>query len=163
MNSIVDGKLNMSNLKYVDSEIKDLPRLYLKYGELLFNRTNSYELVGKTAVFKGEDDTTTFASYLIRISTFNDLIDSDYLNIVINSSIYRVIQIELRITQQNGQANFNGTKLKSTLIPLPPFNEQKRIVEKVESLMILYDELEKKIEKLEEYSEKLMESIVKQI
>jgi len=161
MNNIVDGKLNFNNLKYVDSNIKDLPRLYLKNRELLFNRTNSYELVGKTAVFHGENDSMTFASYLIRISMFNDLMDSNYLNIVMNSNIYRVTQIEPQITQQNGQANFNGTKLKSTLIPLPPLAEQKRIVEKVDSLMQLCDELEKKIEKSKDYSNRLMESILK--
>ena len=163
MNNIVNGKLNYESLKYVDSNIKDLPRLYLKNNDLLFNRTNSYELVGKTAVFKGNDDTITCASYLIRISLFSDMINSDYINIVMNSNLYRITQIEPEITQQNGQANFNGTKLKSTIIPLPPLEEQKRIVEKVDLLMALCDKLEKKIGEQKEYSNKLMEAIIIQM
>jgi len=161
MNNIIDGRLNYENLKYVDSDIKDLPKLYLNNKDLLFNRTNSYELVGKTAVFKGLDNKMTFASYLIRLELFNDMVNADYVNIVMNSNLYRITQIEPQITQQNGQANFNGTKLKSTIIPLPPLNEQKRIVEKVNSLMSLCDELEKKIEKQKSYSNRLMESILK--
>lgn len=161
MNNIIDGKIDYKNLKYVDSDIKDLPRLYLNNKDLLFNRTNSYELVGKTAVFKGLDNSMTFASYLIRIELFNEMVNADYINIVMNSNLYRISQIEPEITQQNGQANFNGTKLKSTIIPLPPIEEQKRIVEKVNSLMILCDELEKKIQKQKDYSNRLMESILK--
>ncbi|QRH07915.1 restriction endonuclease subunit S [Bacillus paranthracis] len=52
MNNIKNGKVVLSNLKYLDKNSKDLPRLYLRYGDLLFNRTNSYELVGKTGVLK---------------------------------------------------------------------------------------------------------------
>ncbi|MGG7162449.1 restriction endonuclease subunit S [Clostridium ihumii] len=161
MNNIIDGKIDYKNLKYVDSDIKDLPRLYLNNKDLLFNRTNSYELVGKTAVFTGVDSSMTFASYLIRIELFNEMVNADYINIVMNSNLYRISQIEPEITQQNGQANFNGTKLKSTIIPLAPIEEQKRIVEKVDSLMILCDELEKKIQKQKDYSNRLMESILK--
>lgn len=161
MNNIIDGRIDYKNLKYVDSNIKDLPRLYLNNKDLLFNRTNSYELVGKTAVYRGLDNTMTFASYLIRVELFNKMVNADYINIVMNSNLYRVTQIEPEITQQNGQANFNGTKLKSTIIPLPPLEEQKRIVEKVNSLMVLYDKLEKKIEKSKDYSNRLMESILK--
>lgn len=163
MNNIIDGKLDYKNLKYVDSDIKDLPRLYLNNKDILFNRTNSYELVGKTAVFKGLDKTMTFASYLIRVELFNDMINADYINIVMNSNIYRSSQIEPEITQQNGQANFNGTKLKSTIIPLPPLHEQNRIVEKVESLLNLCDKLDKQIQLSNKYRLNLMESIVKNI
>lgn len=102
INNIIDGKLDYRNLKYVNPDIKDLPRLYLNNNDILFNRTNSYELVGKTAVFKGLDNTMIFASYLIRVSLFNHRVNAEYINIVMNSNIYRVSQIELEITQQNG-------------------------------------------------------------
>ncbi|WP_394297342.1 restriction endonuclease subunit S [Methanosarcina sp. 1.H.T.1A.1] len=65
------------------------------------------------------------------------------------------------MTQQCGQANLNGPKLKNSLIPLPPLAEQKRIVEKVEQLMGLCDKLELKLRKEREDSEKLMETVVK--
>lgn len=55
MNNIRDGKVLLDSLKYVPLEIDDLPRLFLERYDLLFNRTNSYELVGKTGVFKAKD------------------------------------------------------------------------------------------------------------
>lgn len=67
MGNIVGGRLVDDNLKYVDASIDDLPGLYLKTDDILFNRTNSYELVGKTGIYTGPDNTATFASYLIRI------------------------------------------------------------------------------------------------
>lgn len=142
MNNIQNGKLLFDNFKYVSQSIKDLPKLYLQNGDLLFNRTNSYELVGKTGLFRGESNCYTFASYLIRISLFSEYISSEFVNLVINSSYFQQTQIRPEIVQQCGQANFNGTKLQNTLIPLPPLAEQKRIVEKVDELMGLCDRYE---------------------
>ncbi len=147
MNNIQNGQITFDNLKYVPESIKDLPRLYLENGDLLFNRTNSYELVGKTGIFKGESNKYTFASYLIRISIFYDFVNPEFVNMAMNSGYFRQTQIEPEITQQCGQANFNGTKLKNALIPLPPLPEQHRIVAKVDRLMSLCDELEARQEK----------------
>ena len=162
MNNIQNGKIVFSDLKYVSNNIKDLPRLYLKKSDLLFNRTNSYELVGKTGVYLKEDDVFTFASYLIRISLFNEFIDARFINYYMNSLIYRQTQIEPEITQQNGQANYNGTKLKNTIMPIPPLNEQKRIVQKVDQLMALCNELEMNIEQSKKDSELLMQSVLQE-
>jgi type I restriction enzyme S subunit len=163
MNNVQEGKIIFENLKYVSATIKDLPRLYLQHGDLLFNRTNSYELVGKTGVFKGISNQYTFASYLIKISLMLEYISPDFINTAINSEYFRQTQINPEITQQCGQANFNGTKLKNTLIPLPPLNEQKRIVTKVDKLMKLCDELETKLTQTETESEKIINAAVKQL
>jgi type I restriction enzyme S subunit len=160
MNNINKGKISYENLKYVPDEIKDLPRLFLKTNDLLFNRTNSYELVGKTGIFKGNDDEYTFASYLIRMSLLDDCVNPDFINNAMNAEYYRKTQIEPEITQQCGQANFNGTKLKHSLIPLPPLEEQKRIVTRVDQLMELCDRLEAGIRQVQEDGEKLMEVAV---
>ena len=161
MNNIFEGNVVLDNLKYVKATIKDLPRLYLQNGDLLFNRTNSYELVGKSGVFKGENDTTTFASYLIRIQ-FGNLISEDFVNHYINSVQCRITQIEPDIIQQNGQANFNGTKLQNVIAPLPPLAEQKRIVEKLEKLMKFCDELEANIKSSKENAETLLQVALKE-
>jgi type I restriction enzyme, S subunit len=163
MNNVQEGKIIFENLKYVSATIKDLPRLYLQHGDLLFNRTNSYELVGKTGVFKGISNQYTFASYLIKISLMLEYISPDFINTAINSAYFRQTQINPEITQQCGQANFNGTKLKNTLIPLSPLNEQKRIVTKVDKLMKLCDELETKLTQTQTESEKIINAAVKQL
>jgi type I restriction enzyme S subunit len=163
MNNIDGGKVHISQLKYVSPSIKDLPRLYLRTNELLFNRTNSFELVGKTGIFKGGSDKCTFASYLIRIRLHEAYIFPDFVNLAMNADYFRTTQINTNVTQQCGQANFNGTKLANTLIPLPPLAEQKRVVSKVNRLMSLCDELEAKLRQAEADSEKLMNAAVKHV
>ena len=142
MGNIVGGRLVDENLKYVDASIDDLPGLYLKTDDILFNRTNSYELVGKAGIYTGPDDTATFASYLIRIRLPDTLLFPQFYSVAMNAPYYRQTQIEPEVVQQCGQANFNGTKLASTVVPLPPLAEQRRIVAKVEQLMALVDALE---------------------
>ncbi len=163
MNNIQNGKLFYDNLKYVKKDIKDLPRLLLKKNDILFNRTNSYELVGKTALYTYDDDLFTFASYLIRVSIFTDWIDPEYTANAINSYYFRHTQIEPEVTQQCGQANFNGTKLANTLLPLPSSKEQKRIVAKVDELMALCDELETSLSQSQTGCDMLMEAAVAEI
>lgn len=142
MGNIVGGRLVDENLKYVDASIDDLPGLYLKTDDILFNRTNSYELVGKAGIYTGPDDTATFASYLIRIRLPSTLLFPPFFSIAMNAPYFRQTQIEPEVVQQCGQANFNGTKLASTVVPIPPLAEQRRIVAKVAQLMALVDELE---------------------
>ena len=161
MNNIQDGKINFGELKYVKESIDDLPRLYLKAGDLLFNRTNSYELVGKSGIYHGDNNAMTFASYLIRVQ-FSKNTSSDFINHYINSSFCRITQLEPQIIQQNGQANFNGTKLKNIICPLPPLPEQHRIVAKVESLMRLCDELEASIRQNQSYTEQLLQAALRE-
>jgi type I restriction enzyme S subunit len=80
-----------------------------------------------------------------------------------NSDYFRKTQIKAQVTQQCGQANFNGTKLANSLIPLPPLAEQKRIVAKVNQLMSLCDELETKLRQAESDSERLMNAAVQHV
>jgi len=84
----------------------------------------------------------TFASYLIRIRTSRILSCARYVNMAMNTSVFRATQIIPHIKKQTGQANVSGSTLKSMLVPLPPLAEQKRIVAKVDELMALCDQLE---------------------
>lgn len=158
-----DGKLDLNNFKYISPEHKDLPKLYLDDGDLIFNRTNSYELVGKSAVYNQGPNKYTLASYLIKVTPFTDYVDSYYLNNYIISPFCRKEQIEPQITAQTNQANFSGSKLKNIILPLPPLEEQKVIVEKVEYLLSHCDELEKQITTNKENAEKLMQYALSEV
>lgn len=160
MNNIQSGKIDLSSLKYVKAAIDDLPHLYLKNGDLLFNRTNSYELVGKSAVYHGKDDVMTFASYLIRVQ-FPISISVDFINNFINSNLCRVTQLEPEIIQQNGQANFNGTKLKNIICPFPPIKEQRHIVAKLEQLEKYCDDLEQSIKQSQIENSRLLQQVLR--
>ncbi|QOK29912.1 restriction endonuclease subunit S (plasmid) [Cytobacillus oceanisediminis] len=159
MNNIKEGQIIFQNLKYIELSNKDLPRLFLKHGNILFNRTNSYELVGKSGCFLGEDDSYSFASYLIRIGLFTDSLSPEYINYYLNSPTCRNTQIEPFITQQNGQANYNGTKLKNILIPLPPYEEQIRIIRLLNRLYGVCDNLDRKLVIQTMKNDSLMDSI----
>jgi len=159
-NITLEGKILYSNLKYVSSEISDLPKLYLQNGDLVFNRTNSYELVGKSGVFENTEP-YTLASYLIRVRFFSP-VHSKFIANYINSKICRETQLEPQIIQQNGQANFNGTKLSNIIIPLPPIEEQNRIVKKLEDLMQHCNDLEASIKQSELQNEKLLQQVLRE-
>jgi type I restriction enzyme S subunit len=143
MGNIQNGLLIDERMKYVSEDIDDLPRLYLEPGDILFNRTNSAELVGKAGMYVGSSNKKTFASYLIRIRLPREYVIPKYINYCFLAPYYRSTQIEPELTQQCGQANFNGTKLANSSFPLPPLTEQKRIVAKVDELMAVVDRLEK--------------------
>lgn len=155
-----DGVLSYEDLKYVSPQIKDLPRLFLESGDIVFNRTNSYELVGKSAVFRRHQP-FTLASYLIRVRLFPGLVP-EYAAYFINSAICRTEFIEPDVIQQNGQANFNGTKLKKIPIPLPPPAEQAAIVERVEALMTTCRALEAEVEHARTHAAHLIQAVLKE-
>jgi type I restriction enzyme S subunit len=140
MGNIQDGKFGFTSLKYLPQNHDEFPNLLLKIGDLLFNRTNSAELVGKTAVFKGNLHPCSFASYLIRARMADGCLP-DFVGYFINSVFGRT-WIAGCVSQQVGQANVNGTKLQALAIPLPPLAEQTRIVAEVERRLSVVDELE---------------------
>jgi type I restriction enzyme S subunit len=117
MGNIVDGRLDFSDLKFLQHGHPDADKYVLQPGDLLFNRTNSPELVGKAAVFEGYPGRVVFASYLIRVRLDRSL-DPHWAATIINSVSGRRY-IEMVRTQQVGQANVNGSKLRDFPIPLP--------------------------------------------
>ena len=142
MGNIPNGAVVRKNEKRIPATSDELPSLYLKNLDLLYNRTNSAELVGKTGLYQGDDDCLTFASYLIRIRLSADQTSPMYINLAMNAPDFRETQIVPHIKKQTGQANVSGSALKNMLIPLPPLAEQNRIVAKINALMALCDRLE---------------------
>jgi type I restriction enzyme S subunit len=160
MGNIQDGQVVLNDRRKVPQGIDDLPHLFLKRFDLLYNRTNSAELVGKTGIYLGDDDAYTFASYLIRIRFLNNLTSPLYANLAMNAPYFRATQIVPELQQQCGQANVNGSKLRNMLIPVPPFAEQLRIVAKVDELTALCDRLEKRLSDTQAESGHLLESVL---
>ncbi len=126
MGNIQDGTLSFDNLKYLPPDHSEFPRLLLSAGDLLFNRTNSAELVGKTAVYRGSPDPCSFASYLIRVRMLRPHLSQIVAN-ALNGPHGRTWVASV-VSQQVGQANVNGTKLRAFPFPLPPETEQGEIV-----------------------------------
>ena len=134
MGNIQNGAIDYSDLVYT-SDAEDIETYKLEYGDLLFNRTNSKELVGKTAIYKAEYP-AIYAGYLVRVTTL--IAKSEYLNFTMQSEYYKEWCRRVRSDGVN-QSNINAEKLKKLLIPLPPLAEQKRIVAKIEQINALID------------------------
>jgi type I restriction enzyme S subunit len=159
MGNIFEGRLKREGLKYLPKSHSEFPDLFLEKEDLLFNRTNSPELVGKTAVYIGNPNPCSFASYLIRVQ-FNNGASSHFVSSFINSA-YGRNWIKTVVSQQVGQANVNGTKLQALSIPLPPAKEQKVIVEEIESLLSVTEEIEETIDINLKRAECLRQAILK--
>ena len=144
MGNIVEGELVFDELKYLPAKHDEFPKLLLEPGDLLFNRTNSPELVGKTAVFVGSPQKFSFASYLIRVRLVEGAAPQ-FLAAYINSSHGRN-WVKSVVTQQVGQANVNGTKLQALVVPLPPELEQQRIVVEIDHRLSLVREVETQVD-----------------
>lgn len=160
MGDIQEGQVILGGQKKVPHNIDDLPHLFLKRFDLLYNRTNSAELVGKTGIYQGDDEAYTFASYLIRIRLLNNLTSPLYANLAMNAPYFRATQIVPELQQQCGQANVNGSKLRNMLIPLPPLAEQYRIIAKVDKLMGVCDRLEVQLTDAAAQSHGLLETVL---
>ena len=122
MGNLQDGEIDYSDLVYSSDEA-DIEKYYLLENDLLFNRTNSAEWVGKTSIYRG-DIPAIYAGYLIRIRT---PLCGEYLNAVMNSSYAKNYCIRVKTDAVN-QSNINAQKLGMFLVPVAPIKEQHRIV-----------------------------------
>ena len=131
MNNIKNGYMIDEPLKYINLDNEDFEKYRVKEGDILFNRTNSLELVGKTGIYELKGD-HVFASYLVRLQT-NDKADPYYLNHYMNSAEAQNRMMDFA-TKGVSQANINANSIQQVKLPLPPLEEQKEIVERIQSI-----------------------------
>ena len=129
MGNMQDGQILWNDLVYTSDKEK-IEKYELKKGDVLFNRTNSPELVGKTSIYQGEQK-AIFAGYLIRINQFRSIVDSRYLNYYMNSITAKNYGNEVKTDAVN-QSNINGTKLSSYPFPFTSFKEQNIISDEID-------------------------------
>lgn len=156
MGNIQSGKLDWTNLVYT-SDDSEITKYLLSPGDVLFNRTNSPELVGKTAIYRGEQK-SIFAGYLIRIKG-TEKINSEYLNLQLNSPDARDYCWQVK-TDGVSQSNINAKKIQAYEFELPPMLEQKEIVRRVESLFSLADSVEKQYLEAKKRIDRLTQSLL---
>jgi type I restriction enzyme, S subunit len=127
MNCQEDGAVHYRNLQYVDLDPATYEDFRLRPGDLLFNRTNSIELVGRMAIIDDEQP-AVFASYLVRLTVDTTRCLPRFLNYFMN---WPATQDEIKklASRAVGQANINASKLRTVLFPLPPtIDEQNNVV-----------------------------------
>jgi type I restriction enzyme, S subunit len=158
MGNIRDGRIDLASLKYMDPAKEDVAAYTVRRGDILFNRTNSPELVGKAAVYD-LDRPAVFASYLVRVECDERLVDSRYVCGWINSPWGRFWARTVR-TDCVSQSNINASKLLSLPVPVPPLAEQREIVRRIEEHLALATEVEARIAKVTDLVEKLTRTIL---
>jgi restriction endonuclease S subunit len=125
MDNIDDTFLLEDNVRYANISEKTFRDFRLEKNDVLFNRVNSEEFVGRTGIFKLELP-STFASYLIKLQTNESKILPDYLNIFLNSK-FGLRQIKKYARRAVNQANVNAEELKQFKIAILPMEFQKEI------------------------------------
>lgn len=159
MGNIQNGIIDWDDLKFTD-DIDEIKKYKLNYNDVLFNRTNSPEHVGKTAIYKSNRE-AIFAGYLIRINYIQEKVNPDYLSHYLNSHEAKQYGNQIKSFGVN-QSNINGTKLKTYPFPLPPtLTEQHAIVREIESRLSVCDKVEQSIAEALEKAEALRQSILK--
>lgn len=158
MANIQDGRTDTSDLKYVDRKGLDVQGYTVRRGDILFNRTNSPELVGKAAVFDADLE-AVFASYVVRVECDERLIDSRYLCWWINSPWGRRWARTVR-TESVSQSNINISRLVTMPVPFPPLEEQRLIVQRIEEYLAFAARVEQKVTASAERAERLWKTIL---
>ena len=125
MNNIdVCGRVDLSNLKYVVLDKTTLEKYRLASGDILFNRTNSKELVGKTGLWRGEMEAVP-ASYLIRIRVNQERADPEFIWTLMNSRFMKQALFD-KARRAIGMANINARELRSLPIVIPDIGGQEK-------------------------------------
>jgi type I restriction enzyme, S subunit len=157
MGNIQNGTFVYDDLAYTSNK-KEIEKYQLHEGDVLFNRTNSPELVGKTAIYNGYIP-SIFAGYLIRLNQIS-YINASYLTYYLNSPHARECG-NIAKTDGVNQSNINGTKLSTYPFPLCSKSEQQAIVSAIESRLSVCDKLEQTIDQTLALSASLRQSILK--
>ena len=132
------GTIDYTDLVYT-SDADDIAKYALRPGDLIFNRTNSREWVGKVAYYDGSIP-AVYAGYLVRFRVI--LINPKYINYAMCTQYERNWCANVKTDGVN-QSNINARKLKSFLVPVPPLAEQRRIVDALDKYLALVDGIER--------------------
>lgn len=151
MPHIHQGRIRWQNVSTVDLDPDEIEKYELAAGDILFNRTNSAELVGKTAIFDGARR-AVFASYLIRYRVIEDLADPHFICAYINSRRGREY-VERHMARAIGQVNISASTMHRMPIPSPSLAEQRLVVSKLaqrsNATDILIDRCREELEAIE--------------
>ena len=131
MSNLQKDGWDLSELKYMELTAIEAEHYRLEQGDILFNRTNSKELVGKCEVFR-EEGYWVFASYLIRLQVKPSQALPDFVSDFLSTQAGRV-QINRVSRQIVGMSNINAQELRDLVIPLPPLETQRELVAQLDA------------------------------
>ena len=158
MGNMQNGKIDWTDLVYSDND-EEIKQYLLKKGDVLFNRTNSPELVGKTSIIE-TDEKAIFAGYLIRINHLKEITDGRYLTYFLNSMIAKKYGNFVKTDGVN-QSNINGQKLINYPFVFCSLKEQKEVADILEQKLTACDQLAAELAKQLKQAELLKQAVLK--
>jgi len=158
MGNLVGGEIDYSDLKY--SSGIDALKVLLRDGDVLFNRTNSIDYVGRTGIYRHKGNQVSFASYLVRLVPNREELSAEYLNLWLNEEANQ-IRVKQFATFGVQQANINPTNLGTLEMAYPIENEeQDRICEAINASRINLVDMETRLRKLRSLKTALMQDLL---
>ena len=157
MGNIQRGEIDWTDLVFTSDEL-EIEKYRLNAGDVLFNRTNSPEHVGKSAFYRGGQP-AVFAGYLIRINQIPSIVEGGFLNCFLSSGIARDYGNRVKTDGVN-QSNINGKKLCSYPFPFCSLPEQREIVRLLDEQFEVIEQNEREIDAALKRSEALRQSIL---
>lgn len=160
MGHLQDGEVVLPE----EGSLEEVPEEFiLDRSDLLFNRTNSRDLVAKVGIFRGDrSDRASFASYLVRLTASEDA-SPEYLNYLLNSGVVLSKARSMALLSVN-QANLNPTKYGQLSVPIPPKAEQEYILavlnKEASKLKALIQRIREAIDRLREFRTALISAAV---
>lgn len=155
MNNITySGELNLTDIKHIDVPESELSKCTVQKGDVLFNRTNSKELVGKTCVYD-RDEMMVLAGFVIRVRV-NDRAMPEFVSAFLNTDFSKQMLLGMCKTAI-GQANINAQEMQSIGIYIPPVDLQKQFVSFKKQVNELKATINRSLEKLETLKKALMQ------
>ena len=157
MGNLQEGEINWEKLKFTSDPV-EVEKYNLIEGDILFNRTNSPELVGKTSIYRGGQQ-AIHAGYLIKVRVDRKKVRPDFLNYVLNSSYAKAWAWEVK-TDGVSQSNINASKLSDFMFSLPSLGEQDQVIEKANALLGIRHDLLNQLGSLERQVQDLPQAVL---
>jgi len=158
MGNMVDGGINTRSLTFIDLSEDEFKKFQLKRGDILLNRTNSPDLVGKISLFELGGDYIA-ASYIVAFRLKTAVLDPTFCNYLLNSDTYQA-RIKGFATRAVSQANINPTVFQEKLaISLPSPLEQKRVADCLSHLDKLINAQAQKLDALKTHKKGLTQQL----
>ena len=161
ISAVTWGEFKPNENKFLPEMKSEKAKFEVKAGDFLISRANTAELVARSVIVEATPERLLLSDKILRL-LFTDKTIPAYLNLVNRSPYARKYYSDIATGTSDSMKNVSQEQIKGLLIPLPPLNEQKRIVEKVDQLVSLCDELEKTVEQSMHASEMLMKAVLQE-
>lgn len=163
MSAVSWGTFNPNENKTLPFDFEIFEDKEIKAGDFIITRANTSELIAKSVIVpKGVRSKLLLNDKTLRIKFF-DLVQDEYLNLYNNGGNARIHYRKVSSGTSDSMQNISRDNIKLLKIPLPPFEEQKAIVQKVNAIMGLCDALEQELQQSQKQSEQLMQSCLREV